>query len=93
MRNPPPDVIASWPEANFVDPEYQGPQLAIVAITLLVFSFVIVALRIWVRVQMKKRAGWDDWIMVIAMVCKDRYWLVPRFMRLKSGHSLRCLSI
>lgn len=78
MRDPPPEVVASWPEGNFVDPEYQGPQLVIVGILLLVVSFVVVALRLWVRVHMKKRAGWDDWIMVCVMVSTGLSFYHPR---------------
>ncbi|KAL1960514.1 hypothetical protein VTO42DRAFT_7813 [Malbranchea cinnamomea] len=67
MRDPPPDVVASWPEPNYVNPEYQGPQLTVVGINLLVISHITVALRLWVRVHMKKKAGWDDWLMVTVM--------------------------
>ena len=69
MRDPPPDVVASWPRPNYVNPEYQGPQLAIVGILLLVLSTSVLCLRLWVRMRMKKTAGWDDWLMVLAMVC------------------------
>lgn len=69
MRDPPPDVVASWPPPNHVNPPYQGHQLAVVGIVLLVLSTFVLALRIWVRVRMKKTAGWDDWLMVAAMVC------------------------
>ena len=69
MEGVPLDVISSWPKPNYVDPEYQGPQLHIVGAIFLILSIIVVTLRIWVRVHMKKSAGWDDWIMVAAIVC------------------------
>lgn len=68
MRNAPDDVVASWPEPNHENPVYQGPQLLIVGVILLALSIIVVALRLWVRLYMKNTAGWDDWIMVVAVV-------------------------
>lgn len=61
------EVKASWPEPNYENPEYQGPQLLIVGIILLILSTAVVVLRIWVRLFMKNTAGWDDWLMVLAV--------------------------
>lgn len=63
------EVKASWPEPNYENPEYQGPQLLVVGIILLILSTAVVVLRIWVRLFMKNTAGWDDWLMVLAVVC------------------------
>lgn len=68
MRNASAEVVASWPKPNYENPEYQGPQLLIVGIILLALSTVVVVLRIWVRLFMKNTAGWDDWLMVLAVV-------------------------
>ncbi|KAK2800356.1 hypothetical protein FQN50_008172 [Emmonsiellopsis sp. PD_5] len=68
MQVPPVNVIASWPRPNFEDPEYQGPQLAIVGIVFTTISIFVVILRIWVRMVMKRNAGWDDWLIVLATV-------------------------
>ncbi|KAL4888578.1 hypothetical protein BDV59DRAFT_211072 [Aspergillus ambiguus] len=67
MRNPPTEVLESWPKPNYDNPVYQGPQLLIVGIILLVLSIIVVTLRIWVRLYLKNTAGWDDWLMVIAV--------------------------
>ncbi|KAI1982897.1 hypothetical protein LOZ51_005496 [Ophidiomyces ophidiicola] len=67
MRNPPPEIIATWPKPNYVNPEYQGPQVAIVGITLLTLSVIIVCLRMYVRIWMRRSASWDDWLMVSVM--------------------------
>ena len=90
MRDPPPDVVASWPSPNYVNPEYQGPQLAIVGIVLLVLSTAVLCLRLWVRVRMKKTAGWDDWLMVVAMVCC--YSGCPFSVVLLRSHGMRGLT-
>lgn len=68
MRDPPPEVVATWPKPNYVDPEYQGHQMAVIGITFLIISFIIVALRMYVRLFMRRSAGWDDWLIVITMV-------------------------
>ncbi|PGH27458.1 hypothetical protein AJ80_00937 [Polytolypa hystricis UAMH7299] len=67
MRNPPPEVVASWPKPNYVDPEYQGPAMTIIGIVFLAISVVVVCLRLWVRVYMRRSSGWDDWVMVATM--------------------------
>ncbi|GES60486.1 hypothetical protein ASPCAL01796 [Aspergillus terreus] len=67
MSNTDVEVMASWPAPNYENPEYQGPQLLIVGIVLLILSTAVVVLRIWVRLVMKNTAGWDDWLMVLAV--------------------------
>ncbi|KAL2841833.1 hypothetical protein BJX68DRAFT_271014 [Aspergillus pseudodeflectus] len=72
MKAPPPEIIASWPEPDYMDPDYQGPQLLIVGVILLVVSCTVVGLRLWVRLHMKNSASWDDWIILSVipfMVC------------------------
>ncbi|KAF9892322.1 hypothetical protein FE257_002099 [Aspergillus nanangensis] len=68
MRNAPPEVVESWPKPNYENPDYQGPQLLIVGVILVTISVIVVALRLWVRLYMKTTAGWDDWLMVVALV-------------------------
>ncbi|KAF3481175.1 uncharacterized protein GIQ15_03934 [Arthroderma uncinatum] len=62
-----PEVSQTWPKPNYVNPEYQGPRLAIIGITLVVTSIIVVALRMFVRIHIKKAASWDDWFMVAAL--------------------------
>ncbi|KAK2871780.1 hypothetical protein FQN49_002835 [Arthroderma sp. PD_2] len=69
MRNPPPSVIATWPKPNRINPEYAGPELAIIGVTFTTLSFIVVSLRMFVRLHMRKAASWDDWLMVAAMPC------------------------
>ncbi|KAK2784441.1 hypothetical protein FQN52_009022 [Onygenales sp. PD_12] len=67
MRNPPPEEIAKWPRPNYVNPESQGQLMPIIGIIFVVLSVVVVALRLWVRVHMKRAAGLDDWVMLATM--------------------------
>ncbi|KAI4595252.1 hypothetical protein KJ359_006926 [Pestalotiopsis sp. 9143b] len=67
MRFPPPEVIASWPKPNYKDPESRGPALLIVELTALPLAIICVALRLYVRIHVIKRSGWDDWLMVAAV--------------------------
>lgn len=68
MRVPPPEVVASWPPANYVDPERRGPALMIVELTVLPFAIIILAMRLYVRGFMLHTTGWDDYLMVTATV-------------------------
>jgi len=68
MRFPPPSVIATWPPANHVNPENRGPALLIVEFTILPVALICLALRLYVRIFVVRRSGWDDWLMVGAAV-------------------------
>ncbi|EEY21517.1 conserved hypothetical protein [Verticillium alfalfae VaMs.102] len=63
-RFPPPEVLASWPEPNFVDPINRGPALMIVELTILPIALVCLALRLYVRLCIIRKSWWDDWLMV-----------------------------
>jgi len=68
MRSPPPEVVANWPEPNYVDPVTRGPGLMIVELTLLPIAVIVVCLRLWVRISWLKKSWWDDYLMIAAMV-------------------------
>jgi len=68
MRLPPPEVIATWPKPNYVNPETRGPALIVVEILTLFLAVTCVALRLYVRIAMMRKTDWDDWIMVGASV-------------------------
>ncbi|CAJ2504667.1 Uu.00g120610.m01.CDS01 [Anthostomella pinea] len=69
MRYPPLEVVLTWPEPNYVNPENRGPALLIVNLTILPLALLCLALRLWVRVRMLKRFWWDDWLMIAATIC------------------------
>jgi len=68
MRIPPKEIKATWPAPNFVDPETRGPDLIIVELTVLPLAALVLALRLYVRIGMLHKSGWDDWLMVAAAV-------------------------
>ena len=69
MRSAPPEVIATWPKPNYIDPVTRGSALMVVELTLLPIAMVIVFMRLYVRIVWLKKSWWDDYLMVTAMVC------------------------
>jgi hypothetical protein len=69
MRSAPPEVMATWPKPNYVDPITRGSALMVVELTLLPIAMIIVFLRLYVRIGWLKKSWWDDYLMVLAMVC------------------------
>jgi hypothetical protein len=67
-EDPSPDVMASWPSPNFVNPITQGPALNVIAIFFLLLAYLFVGLRIYVRAYLLRSFGADDWLMVICLV-------------------------
>ena len=67
-RNPPPDVIASWPAPNYINPVSRGNLLAVSTVVLQVAVFLVVGARLWARFIIKKSSGVDDWLVIFAMV-------------------------
>ncbi|KAF7453956.1 Integral membrane protein [Pyrenophora tritici-repentis] len=68
MRSPPPDVLATWPKPNYLDPVTRGPSLMIVELTLLPIAMIVVFLRLWVRISWLKKSWYDDYLMIVAMI-------------------------
>lgn len=68
MRLPPKDVIATWPEPNYDDPDTKGPSLLVVQLCLMPLAMLALGARLYVRVFLMKKAGVDDWLMLGAMV-------------------------
>ncbi|KAL7772096.1 hypothetical protein CFE70_002049 [Pyrenophora teres f. teres 0-1] len=68
MRSPPPEVLATWPKPNYVDPVTRGPSLMIVELTLLPIAMIVVFLRLWVRISWLKKSWYDDYLMIVAMI-------------------------
>lgn len=63
-----PEVIASWPKPNYIDPETRGPALLITCTTLSAIGLIVVAARIYARVFITKAPGLDDAIIVLALL-------------------------
>lgn len=77
MRSAPPEVVASWPRPNYINPETRGPDLIIAGLFTLVFALICCALRLYVRIKIMRKTEMDDWTMVAATVSQRRLSLIP----------------
>ncbi|KAK7402916.1 hypothetical protein QQX98_011314 [Neonectria punicea] len=68
MRNPPADVVASWPKPNYDNPVSRGPALLIVELTIASIAIVTLMARLYVRIFKVNKSGLDDWLMLGAMI-------------------------
>lgn len=73
MRSPPPEVVASWPRPNYVNPETRGPDLIVAGVITLVFAVVCLAMRMYVRLRIMRKTELDDWVMVVATVRQNHH--------------------
>ncbi|KAF2642029.1 hypothetical protein P280DRAFT_290946 [Massarina eburnea CBS 473.64] len=65
---PPPEVISSWPQPNYVDPETHDWAGTIVSIVFLCIAVAVFTARMWSRLGIAKNAGLDDLLITIAML-------------------------
>lgn len=69
MRFPPKEVVDSWPEPNYVDPEVRGPAFIIVQSILLAISTTFLCMRMYARVYITRaRLGLDDIFIMLGWV-------------------------
>ncbi|KAM0348628.1 hypothetical protein ACHAPU_004063 [Fusarium lateritium] len=68
MRNPPLDVVVTWPKPNYDNPEHRGPTLLIVEITIVSVAILTLLARLYVRIYKVNKSGLDDWLMLAAMI-------------------------
>lgn len=68
MRQPPPDVVAAWPEPDYLHPASRGPALLIVELSIVSLASVVLAGRLYCRLAIMRNAGLDDALAVVAMV-------------------------
>ncbi|CAF3512098.1 hypothetical protein SNK03_006973 [Fusarium graminearum] len=68
MRNPPLEVVATWPKPNHVNPEHRGPALLIVEISIMSVAILTLMARLYVRIFKVNKHGLDDWLMLAAMI-------------------------
>ncbi|KAL2133306.1 hypothetical protein VTI74DRAFT_2572 [Chaetomium olivicolor] len=63
MRFPPPEVVATWPAPNYVNPVTRGPAVIIVELITLPLALTCLALRLYVRMKIMCKSEMDDWMM------------------------------
>lgn len=64
----PPEVYATWPKPNYVNPENNTALLLGFEISLIILTTIVVILRVYSRGFLTKTIGLDDWLMVGALV-------------------------
>jgi hypothetical protein len=68
MQLPPIEVIATWPQPNYINPsDVRGPTILILTSIFIPLLVILVALRIYTRLRISKSFGADD-IAIIAAV-------------------------
>jgi hypothetical protein len=70
MRLIPFEVMAKWPAPNYDNPETRGPDVVILNSVLIFVVTLIVMLRLYVRVFLLRRWGFDDFFIILALVSK-----------------------
>ncbi|KIW10180.1 hypothetical protein PV08_11141 [Exophiala spinifera] len=65
--HPPPEVIATWPKPNYVNPVSRGDSLEYICIIFSVIGVIIVAARVYSRLFITKAPGLDDLLVVLAL--------------------------
>ncbi|KAF2476573.1 uncharacterized protein BDR25DRAFT_375541 [Lindgomyces ingoldianus] len=68
MRNIPPDVLLSWPTPNYQDPATRGNALIIVNAVFISLVMLVVSLRIYTRLAIKRWFGSDDVFIMLALI-------------------------
>ena len=66
--DPPQQVIDSWPEPNFTNPDSHKTELTAGIITVTVASTIVLLLRLYSRLIVVRNAGLDDALIVFAQV-------------------------
>ena len=70
MRFPPPEVMATWPEPNYVNPVRRGNESIIIQAVLVALVTLFVSIRLYARLVITKAGiGLDDVLIVISAVC------------------------
>jgi hypothetical protein len=68
MRLPPLSVEATWPVANYDNPVTRGPELYIVTSIFVFLTTLVVAVRLYARICVRRWFGLDDLFVIISYV-------------------------
>lgn len=60
------NVSSHW--SNSINPPTNASRLLITHVTMMVFAAIVVALRLITRYLVVKNPGWDDYMIIVAMV-------------------------
>ncbi|ESZ92858.1 hypothetical protein SBOR_6766 [Sclerotinia borealis F-4128] len=68
MQLPPPQILSTFPQPNYIDPVTRGPLLLIITVVFLPIVYIVVGLRTFTRLYLSKHFGVDDVFLLIALV-------------------------
>ncbi|KAF2664434.1 hypothetical protein BT63DRAFT_89533 [Microthyrium microscopicum] len=60
--------ITQWPAPNYINPVTRGKSLLVVDTVLPLFAAIVVCLRIYTRLYIKKWFGFDDFLIILSLV-------------------------
>jgi hypothetical protein len=84
--HPPLDVKLSWPKPNYVDPVLRPNTIVLLACIMGPITVVMTLVRMWVRVFHQRCAGWDDWLMLAALVSRSRSLIMAVLIIIDSNY-------
>jgi hypothetical protein len=61
-------VIVSWPVPNYKNPETRPKEILVASFLFLFLAIIIVGLRVWTRVTIRRFVGADDFLVIFALV-------------------------
>jgi hypothetical protein len=70
--HPPLEVLLSWPAPNFINPQTKPNTITILACILGPVTVGMLLARLWVRIFHQRKPGWDDWLMLAAIVSSSQ---------------------
>ena len=76
--HPPLSVILSW-VPNYVDPQSRGWAIVVLVAVLLSLTYIVVGLRLWARIGIRKSLGIDDVLIVFNMVVEPSFYTYAIF--------------
>lgn len=68
MQLPSPELLATLPQRNEINPETRGPAVVIANGIGLAVATIAVGIRIYTRVFITRNFGWDDTFILLALV-------------------------
>jgi hypothetical protein len=68
MRSIPAEVLLSWPTPNYDDPVTRGYALVVVNSIFITLVVIVVSLRLYTRLWIKRWFGSDDLFIILALV-------------------------
>jgi hypothetical protein len=73
LQTIPPEVIASWPKPNYVNPQTRGPVVYIINGIFFSLATLTVGVRLYTRIFVRRWFGLDDFFIILAYVRVSLY--------------------